>query len=64
MPLGPFEDVRDQISENVFNDRRLDEYAKYLDELRDEAIIEWKSAELLEAYDEFRAQVSAAPPPQ
>ena len=60
----PFEDVRNEISENVFNDRRLEEYAKYLDELRDEAIIEWKSAELHEAYDEFRAQASAAAPPQ
>ena len=60
----PFEEVRNEISENVFNDRRQEEYAKYLDELRDEAIIEWKSAELLEAYDEFRAQVSAAAPPR
>ncbi len=56
----PFEEVRNQISENVFNDRRLEEYAKYLDELREEAIIEWKSAELLEAYDQFRSQAQAA----
>ena len=60
----PFEEVRNQISENVFNDRRLEEYAKYLDELREEAIIEWKSTELHEAYDEFRAQASAAVPQQ
>lgn len=56
----PFEDVREEISENVFNDRRLDEYAKYLDELREEAIIEWKSAELHEAYNQFRD----SPPPR
>ena len=56
----PFEEVRDEISENVFSDRRLEEYAKYLDELREEAIIEWKSAELHEAYDQFRTQASAA----
>lgn len=60
----PFADVRDQISENVFNDRRQDEYAKYLDELREEAIIEWKSTELHEAYDEFRTQALAAAPQQ
>ena len=61
----PFEDVRNQISESVFNDRRQDEYAKYLDELRDEAIIEWKSAELNEAYDRFRSRVrEASPAPQ
>ena len=56
----PFEEVRDRISENVFNDRRLEEYAKYLDELREEAIIEWKSAELNEAYDQARSQAREA----
>ncbi len=56
----PFEEVRDRISENVFSDRRLEEYAKYLDELREEAIIEWKSDELLEAYDQFRSRAREA----
>lgn len=60
----PFEDVREEISENVFNDRRLDEYARYLDELREEAIIEWKSAELHEAYNQFRDSPRAAAPRQ
>lgn len=59
----PFEDVREEISENVFNDRRLDEYAKYLDELREEAIIEWKSAELHEAYNQFRDRPPPRQPP-
>ena len=55
----PFEDVRDQISENVFNDRRLAEYAEYLDRLRGEADFEWKSEPLrqaFEAYETVRAQ--------
>ena len=60
----PFEDVREEISENVFNDRRLDEYAKYLDELREEAIIEWKSTELHEAYNQFRDRPRAAAGPR
>ena len=58
----PFEDVRDNISNNVFNDRRLEEYDKYLTDLRDTAIIEWKSEELREAYEQFRANPPEAPP--
>ncbi len=54
----PFAEVRDQISENVFNDRRLAEYARYLDRLRSEADFEWQSERLqqaFEAYEEVRA---------
>ena len=54
----PFEEVRDQISENVFNDRRLAEYARYLDRLRSEADFEWQNERLqqaFEAYEEVRA---------
>lgn len=54
----PFEDVRAQISENVFNDRRLAEYARYLDRLRSEADFEWKNERLqqaFQAYEEVRA---------
>lgn len=60
----PFEEVRDRISENVFNDRRLREYRKYLDTLRDEAIIEWKSDELKQSYEEYLARVPVASPPR
>lgn len=60
----PFEDVRAQISENVFNDRRLDEYRDYLDTLREEAIIEWKSEDLKLAYEEFLARVPIASMPR
>ena len=54
----PFVEVQDQISENVFNDRRLAEYARYLDRLRSEADFEWKNdrlKEAFEAYEEVRA---------
>jgi peptidyl-prolyl cis-trans isomerase SurA len=54
----PFEEVREQISDNVFNDRRLAEYARYLDRLRSEADFEWKNERLreaFEAYEETRA---------
>jgi len=54
----PFVEVQNQISENVFNDRRLAEYARYLDRLRSEADFEWKNdrlKEAFEAYEEVRA---------
>ena len=60
----PFEEVRDQISENVFNDRRLQEYRKFLDTLREDAIIEWKSEELEQAYEQYLARVPVASPPR
>ena len=52
--VQPFEDVRDVISTSVFNDRRLAEYADYLEGLRDAAIIDWKNEELRLAYEEYR----------
>ena len=51
----PFDDVRDDISNNVFNDRRMRELSRYLDELRLEAVIEWKNDELRQVYEQFRA---------
>ena len=53
--LRPFDEVRDDISNNVFNDRRLAEYSRYLDTLRSEAVIEWKTEELRELYEQYRA---------
>jgi parvulin-like peptidyl-prolyl isomerase len=53
--LLPFDEVRDNISNNVFNDRRLREFARYLDELRSEAVLEWKNDELRLAYEQFRS---------
>ena len=58
----PFDEVRDQISTNVFNDRRLEEYSQYLDSLRDEAIIEWKNEDLRQLYDVYRAENANSPP--
>ena len=58
----PFDEVRDQISSNVFNDRRLEEYAQYLDSLREEAIIEWKNEELRQLYEVYRAENVNSPP--
>ena len=53
----PFEEVRENISNNVFNDRRTEEYANYLRTLRDEAIMDWKSDDLRLIYE---SEVAAA----
>ena len=61
--LVPFDDVRDNISNNVFNDRRMRELSRYLDELRSEAVIEWKVDELRQIYEQFRADEANSAPP-
>lgn len=50
----PFEEVRDRISENVFNDRRLAEYARYLDRLRGEADFDWKDDRVRQAFEDYQ----------
>lgn len=60
----PFEDVRGEISEHVFNDRRLEEYREYLESLREEAIIEWKSEELRQVYEAYQAREPIVSPPR
>ena len=52
-----FEEVRDAIANNVFNDRRLAAYDEFLDRLRTEATIEWKDEELQKAYEQHLAQL-------
>jgi peptidyl-prolyl cis-trans isomerase SurA len=49
--IVPFEQAREEISNRVFTDKRKQEFDKYLEKLRTEAIIEWKNAELKTAYD-------------
>ena len=46
-----FEDARNQISDRVFTDKRKEEYDKFLERLRAQAIIEWKNDELKRAYE-------------
>ena len=46
-----FEEARDQIADKVFNQRRAGEVLKYLDRLRAQAIIEWKSPTLKQAFE-------------
>ena len=55
-----FEEARDQIAEKVFNQRRAGEVLKYLERLRAQAIIEWKSPTLKAAFESGVLQAAAA----
>jgi len=46
-----FEQAKSQISDRVFTDKRREEYDKFLERLRGQAIIEWKNDELKRAYE-------------
>ena len=51
----PFDDVRQSILDNFFDERRRRALDEYLIKLRDEAIIEWKDEGLKRLYDEALA---------
>ncbi len=55
-----FEEARDQIAEKVFGQRRAGEVLKYLERLRAQAIIEWKSPSLKAAFDAGVAEAAKA----
>ena len=58
----PFEEVRDQIVNNVFNERRLEAFDRFLTTLRSEAIIEWHDDGLKALYDERLTRPRTLPP--
>jgi len=51
-----FEEAREDISNKVFTDKRRDEFEKYLQKMRAQAIIEWKNADVKKAYDQGLAE--------
>jgi peptidyl-prolyl cis-trans isomerase SurA len=57
-----FEAARDEISNRVFTEKQRVEFEKYIDTLRSEAIIDWKSAEVRKAYEAGLAALKAKTP--
>ena len=57
----PFDEVKDSIIDSVFNDRRWEEFNRYLRDLRNEAVIEWKDEELRLAYERYEPQRESPP---
>jgi len=47
----PFEDAKSDIADKIANEKRVGEYAKFIDRLRSEAIIDWKNDEIKKAYE-------------
>ena len=63
--VEPFENVRDQVRQRLFDSKRDVEFEKFMNGLRDQAIIEWRNDELRRAYETYRsAQTPPAPPTQ
>lgn len=58
----PLEEVRQDISNRVFNERRSVELASYMANLREQAIVEWKSEELQQVYDQYIASIESEAP--
>lgn len=56
------EEVRDQIAERLYEQKRRVELKKYLEKLRSQAIIEWKNEELRKAYESVAGKPVDAPP--
>ena len=59
----PFEQARDQIGDKVFTGKRKEEYEKYLEKLRSQAIIDWKNVEVKKAWEKGLAEIKAGVPP-
>ena len=58
----PFEEVREQIVDSVFNERRLEALDRYLTTLRNDAIIEWNDEGLKALYDDRLTRPRTPPP--
>jgi len=57
----PFEQAREEISNRVFTDKRRQEFQRYLERVRAQAIIEWKNQDLKKAYELGIEQLKTAP---
>ena len=59
--LQPFDKARDLIADKVYASKQRTEMAKYIEKLRDQAIIEWKNEDLKKMYDQYLASHKIAP---
>jgi peptidyl-prolyl cis-trans isomerase SurA len=59
----PFAQAREEISNRVFTAKRQEEFQKYIEKMRSQAIIEWKNKDLEKAYNDGIQQMKAGVPP-
>lgn len=55
----PLEQVRNQVADRVFREKSRPELERYLKRLREQAIIEWKNAEIKRVYEGQIAKIEA-----
>jgi peptidyl-prolyl cis-trans isomerase SurA len=54
----PFESVRDLVADRVHDERQRTEARKFLARIRNQALIEWKNADLKKAYEQYLASTA------
>jgi peptidyl-prolyl cis-trans isomerase SurA len=59
--VKPFEESRNEIADRIANEKRRGEFAKFMEKLRAQAIIDWKNDEIKKAWELGLKQM--APPP-
>ena len=57
--IQPFDAVRDLVADRVHEDRQRSEVRKFLTRIRNQALIEWKNADLKRAYEQYLAAAPA-----
>jgi peptidyl-prolyl cis-trans isomerase SurA len=49
--IKPFEEARDEIADRIANEKRRGEFVKFLENLRSQAILDWKNEEIKKAWE-------------
>jgi parvulin-like peptidyl-prolyl isomerase len=57
--VKPFEEARGDIADRIANEKRRGEFSKFLENLRSQAIIDWKNDEIKKAWEVGLKQTSA-----
>jgi parvulin-like peptidyl-prolyl isomerase len=57
--VKPFDEARDDIADRLANEKRRGEFSKFLENLRSQAIIDWKNQEMKKAWEVGLKQVAA-----
>lgn len=62
--IKPFEESRDEIADRIATGKRREEFGRFLEKLRAQAIIDWKNDEIKKAWEVGIARVAAGAPSQ
>jgi peptidyl-prolyl cis-trans isomerase SurA len=62
--IKPFDESRNEIADRIANEKRRGEYAKFLEKLRGQAIIDWKNQEMKKAWEIGLQKAAGAPTAQ